>query len=119
MPIGTSLLKYLQAQGLIDDDNARKVLVERSRTNKTEEAIIRSLHIVNDVDIVKAKSAIFGIPFIDLTNFTVQESVIAEVPIDNLNKYRAVPFERVRAGLSRSLNTYAAQQRIRASFCGF
>lgn len=94
MPIGTSLLKYLQAQGLIDDDNARKVLVERSRTNKTEEAIIRSLHIVNDVDIVKAKSAIFGIPFIDLTNFTVQESVIAEVPIDNLNKYRAVPFER-------------------------
>ena len=56
MPIGTSLLKYLQAQGLIDDDNARKVLVERSRTNKTEEAIIRSMHIVNDVDIVKAKS---------------------------------------------------------------
>lgn len=94
MPIGTSLLKYLQTQGLIDDDNARKVLLERSRSNKTEEAIIRAMHIVKDVDIVKAKSAIFGIPFVDLSSLSIQESIVAEVPIDNLNKYRAVPFER-------------------------
>jgi len=94
MPVSTSLLKYLQSKNLIDDESARKVLLERSRTQKSEEAIIRSLNVVPEIEIAKAKSAIFGIPFIDLTNINVDESIIAEVPIDNLNKYKAVPFER-------------------------
>ena len=94
MSAGTSLLKYLQTKGLINEENARKVLVERSRTQKTEEAIIRELGIVNDIEIAKAKSEIFGIPFVDLTTMSIHESIIAEVSIDNLHKYKAVPFER-------------------------
>lgn len=94
MSAATSLLKYLQSKGLIDEENTRKVLVERSRTQKTEDAIIRELGIVNDTEIAKAKSEIFGIPFIDLTTLSIHESVIAEVNIENLNKYKAVPFER-------------------------
>ena len=94
MSVATSLLKYLQGKGLIDEENSRKILVERSRTQKSEEAIIRELGIVNDTEIAKAKSEIFGIPFIDLTTLSIHESVIAEVNIENLNKYKAVPFER-------------------------
>ncbi len=94
MAIGTSLLKYLQSQNLISEDDARKVLLERSRSQKSEEAIIRDLNVVPDIDIAKAKSAIFGIPFIDISTMNINESIIAEVPIDNLNKYKAVPFER-------------------------
>ena len=47
------------------------------------------------MDLTKAKSAIFGIPFVDLSTISVPESIIAEIPIDNLAKYRAVPFERI------------------------
>jgi len=94
MATQTSILKYLQKNNLIDDEGVRKVLLERTRSNKSEEAIIRELNLVSDLDITKAKSAIFGIPFIDLTTISVPESVIAEIPIDNLAKYRAVPFER-------------------------
>jgi len=94
MAAGTSLLKYLQGKKLIDEDNARKVLVERSRTQKTEEAIIRELGLVDEVEIVKAKSKIFGIPYVDLSSMSIHESTIAEVNIDDLHKHRAVPFER-------------------------
>lgn len=94
MSVGTSLLKHLQSKGLIDEENSRKVLLERSRTQKTEEVIIRELGIVNDVEIAKVKSEIFGIPFVDLTSTSIHESVIAEVSIDDLHKYKAVPFER-------------------------
>ncbi len=94
MAAQTSILKYLQQNNLIDKEGVRKVLLERTRTNKSEEALIRELNLVSDLDIAKAKSAIFGIPFIDLTTISVLESVIAEIPIDNLAKYRAVPFER-------------------------
>ena len=90
----TSILKHLQAKGVINEEGARKVLLERTRTNKTEEAIIRELNVASDKDIAQAKSEIFGIPFIDLSTISVPESAIAEVPIDNLSRYRAVPFER-------------------------
>ncbi|NMC08820.1 type II/IV secretion system protein [Candidatus Microgenomates bacterium] len=94
MPISTSLLKYLQNKGLVNDEVSRKVLLERSRSEKSEEVILKELNAVPDEEIAKAKSEIFGIPFVDLTKQTISESVIAEVPIDNLAKYKAVPFER-------------------------
>lgn len=94
MSTSISLLKHLQNKGLIDEESARKVLLERSRTEKSEDVILRELGIVPDEEIAKAKSEIFGIPFVDLTKTTISESVIAEVPIDNLAKYSAVPFER-------------------------
>ena len=94
MAAQTSILKYLQENNLVNDETVRKVLLERSRTNKTEEAIIKELGVVTDLDLTKAKSAIFGIHFVDLSTISVPESIIAEIPIDNLAKYRAVPFER-------------------------
>jgi type IV pilus assembly protein PilB len=94
MAAQTSILKYLQQNNLIDEEGVRKILLERSRSNKSEETLIREFNLASDVDIAKAKSAIFGIPFIDLSTISVPESVIAEIPIDNLAKYRAVPFER-------------------------
>lgn len=90
----TSILKQLQSKGVINDEGVRKILLERSRSNKTEEALIRELNLASDTDIAQAKSEIFGIPYIDLTTISVPESAIAEVPIDSLAKYRAVPFER-------------------------
>lgn len=89
-----SLLKYLQQNNLIDDDGARKVLLERSRSNKTEESIIKELELVDEATLAKAKSAMFNIPFVELSTVNVPESAVAEVPIDNLARYRAVPFER-------------------------
>jgi len=94
MIAGSSLLKYFQTKGIISEDNARKVLVERSRSQKSEEAIIREMTLANEGQMAQAKAEIFGIPYVDLKTITIQESVIAEVSMDALQKYRAVPFER-------------------------
>jgi len=88
------LLAYLQRQGIISDADATRVEVERSRSPKNEESIIREMGLADDFSIVKAKSAIFNIPYVDLLETTIPESIIAEVPIDSLKKYKAVPFER-------------------------
>ncbi|MDX9739198.1 MAG: GspE/PulE family protein [Candidatus Dojkabacteria bacterium] len=89
-----TLLHYLQQKGVISDADATKVQIERTRSPKSEEAVITEMGLADPVTIAKAKSEIFRIPFIDLTKISVPESVIAEVPIDNLKKYRTVPFER-------------------------
>ena len=94
MPDSTSLLKYLQSIGKISEENARKVLTIQSTSHKTEEACIRQLGVVSEDDIVQAKSKIFNIPYIDLTNNKIEDSVVSEIPINLLEKYKAVPFER-------------------------
>ena len=89
-----TLLQYLQQNGVINETDAARVLVERSKSPKSEEAVIKELALADDLQIAQAKSAIFNIPFIDLTQISVGESIIAEVPIDSLKRYNAVPFER-------------------------
>jgi type IV pilus assembly protein PilB len=90
----TSLLRHLQNSGLIDDNDVSKIVLEKSRTQKPEEVILQELGLVTEVDIAKSKAEIFGIPFVDLGEASVTESVLGEVNVDSLNKYRAVPFER-------------------------
>ena len=89
-----TILKYLQQQGLISDNDARRVLVETSRSPKSQEVVIRELKLVDEEVIAKAKSVLFGIPYVDLREMTVPEGVIAEININNLERYKAVPFER-------------------------
>jgi type IV pilus assembly protein PilB len=90
----TSLLRHLQNSGLIDDNDVSKIVLEKSRTQKPEEVILQELGLVTEVDIAKSKAEIFGIPFVDLGEVNITESVLGEVNVDSLNKYRAVPFER-------------------------
>lgn len=92
----TSLLRHLQNRGLINDNDVSKVVLEKSRTQKSEEVILQELGLVTEVDIAKSKAEIFGIPFVDLGEVGVTESLLAEVNVDSLSKYRAVPFERER-----------------------
>lgn len=89
-----TLLTYLQKQGVISQADAVKVQLERSRSPKNEETIIREMDLADDLAIVKAKSVLFNIPYVDLIENDIPENVIAEVPIDSLKKYKAVPFER-------------------------
>jgi len=89
-----TLLTYLQKQGVISDTDAVRVQVERTRSPKNEETIIREMKLADELAIAKAKSALFSIPYVNLIETTVPESILAEVPIENLKKYKAIPFER-------------------------
>lgn len=89
-----TLLSYLQKQGIINPADATKVQVERAKSPRNEEIIIREMGLATEEDIAKAKSVLFGIPYVDLKELSIADSIIAEVPIDNLKKYKVVPFER-------------------------
>lgn len=89
-----TLLQYLEQNQIISQEEAKKVRVERSKSPKSEEAIVKELGLIDDVTMAQAKSEIFGIPYIDLTQISIPESVIAEVNVDSLKKLNSVPFER-------------------------
>jgi type IV pilus assembly protein PilB len=108
-----TLLQYLENNQIVSKEDADKVRVERSRSPKSEEAILRELDIVDDETIAKAKSAIFGIPYIDLTEISIPESTIAEVNVDTLQNFNVVPFERgdnyVKIGMVDPFDVQATQ----------
>jgi type IV pilus assembly protein PilB len=89
-----TLLQYLEDNELISKEDGNKVRVERSRSPKSEEAIISELGLVDNETIAKAKSEIFGIPYVDLREKSIPEGVIAEVNVDSLQELKVVPFER-------------------------
>jgi type IV pilus assembly protein PilB len=88
-----SILEYLQSKGILTPQQANQVQVERTKTSKTEEQIIRELNLVDEDTLIKAKSELFNIPFVDLSNADIEEKVLAEVNVDSLRQYNAVPFE--------------------------
>jgi type IV pilus assembly protein PilB len=89
-----TLLQYLLNNGAISQQQANAVNVERAKSPKSEEAIIREMKLVDEETIAKAKSEIFAIPYVDLREKNIPESIIAEVNIDSLKEFKAVPFER-------------------------
>jgi len=108
-----TLLQYLENNQIVSKKDANKVRVERSRSPKSEEAILRELDIIDNETIAKARSAIFGIPYIDLTEISIPESTIAEVNVDTLQNFNVVPFERgdnyVKIGMVDPFDVQATQ----------
>lgn len=88
-----SILEYLQSKGILTSQQVNQVQVERTKTSKTEEQIIRELNLVDEDALVKAKSELFSIPFIDLRPLDIPEKVLAEVNVESLRQYNSVPFE--------------------------
>jgi len=91
--LGKSLLDYLQEKGLVDEHNANQIRVERTKSSKTEEELIKEKNLVDEVEITKAKSDLFKIPYTDLGSLNITESILREVDINLLKRYKAVPFK--------------------------
>lgn len=92
-----SILDHLVSKGVLTAQQAAQVQIERTKTSKTEEQIIKDLGLVDEEGLIKAKSEIFHIPYIDLKSVEIPESVLAELNTDLMKRFFAIPFERNQA----------------------
>ncbi len=88
-----SIIGYLLENGIIDQNVANTIRVEQSKTQKSEEQILKDMNIVSEEEIVKAKSALFNIPFVDLRQITIPEEIFSGLKYHNTKKLNAIPFE--------------------------
>lgn len=89
----TRLVDYFQQNGLIDQIQADQVRVELTTSSKSEEALLIEKGLVDDEAVAKAKSEMFNIPYVDLRDINVDESIFSSIALDKLKNYNAVPFE--------------------------
>jgi len=84
--------EVLLAKGLIDSAKAEEINLKQVKTGESEEEIIKSLRIVNEVDFVKYKAEFLRIPFVDLESIGFSPEALALVPQSVAEKYHLVPY---------------------------
>lgn len=90
-----SILQHLALKGLISQQDVSKVEVEKTKSSETEEQIIKRMGLADEKAIITAKSELFRIPYVDLTDLDIPEQALSEVNVESLRKYNAVPFYHV------------------------
>ncbi|MBD3329306.1 type II/IV secretion system protein [Candidatus Dojkabacteria bacterium] len=93
----TQVIDYLEEKGIIEKGKADKLRVEMVKSGKTEDLVLEGDSSIKETDVVQAKAEIFNIPFVDLTNKDVPESLLSEVDAKMLQKFKAIPFEKTNS----------------------
>jgi type IV pilus assembly protein PilB len=87
-----SVEDILAEKGFLSPDQVSAVKFEHINTGKPVENIITDRGYVTPTELTKARAEIIGIPFIELTNFSIPTNVIELVPEPVAHKYRLIPF---------------------------
>jgi len=90
----TQLIDYFEQKGIIDKVKGDLIRVDLVKTGANEEKVLLDSNYVTEEDIAKARSELFNIPYIDISNLNIPDSVLAEVDGTLLQRFKAVPFER-------------------------
>lgn len=92
-------LDILLRDKVIDESKAAEVRQSTLQTRKPEEQILLELGYANDIQIAKAKSEEFRIPFVDFSSVRISNDVIGMVDNTVLKTYMSVPFEETATEL--------------------
>lgn len=90
----TRLVDYFQQKEKISKQQADEVKVELTKSHRSEEALLLERNLVSSEEIAKAKSEMFNIPYVDLREIQLEDSVFSSVSIEKLKRYHAVPFQK-------------------------
>lgn len=87
-----NLTQVLLEDGLLDEKKAKEIGLRRLKTGESEESIIRSLRILKEEDIIRAKAKFLRVDFVDLDNTAFSPEALSFVPKSVAEKYALVPF---------------------------
>jgi len=82
-----NLTDVLVEDGLLDETKAKEINLKRLKTGQTEEEIIRSLRIISEDDLVKAKAKFLRVDFVNLDETAFSPEALSFVPRSVAEKY--------------------------------
>ncbi|MBU9889172.1 MAG: Flp pilus assembly complex ATPase component TadA [Candidatus Omnitrophica bacterium] len=85
------LLELLLQQKLIRNEQAEQAIKEVARTGQSIEGILVKSGVVNEEDLASAKASYLGVPYIDLTNYELDRSLVKLIPESDARKYGVIP----------------------------
>ncbi len=86
-----TLADILVDQGALDKSRAEQVKVSEIQTGKSQEQILKDQRLVSDEDMIKAKAALYNVPYNDLTQVPSSPEALALLPQEVAEKFQAFP----------------------------
>ena len=86
-----TLADILVTQGAFSVDLAKQVKLAEVQTGKSQEEILKSQNLVSETDLVKAKAALYNIPYVDLANLPASPEALAVLPQEVAEKFKVFP----------------------------
>ncbi len=88
-----SLNSILKEQGVLSDEQVKKVRIKHTETGKKKEEIIREENFASEEQIAQAKAELYNVPFVDLEKVGFSPMSIATVPRSVAERYHLMPFD--------------------------
>lgn len=98
-----SILDILFSQGKITKDFFESAKFEILSKNLNEEDYINSKAIISPVDLLKAKSEAYGVPFVDLNKEELKKEVLYKIPYETAKNNSVVAFGDSPSGIKIAL----------------
>lgn len=91
----TDIADLLLNAGLISRDAIQKAREETQRTGLTLEKALEKLGFATEEDIARARASALGLPYMDLTDYLIDQNLLKLVPEAVARKYKVVPLFKV------------------------
>jgi len=86
--------EFLLEQGLVNKTKLLELRKQAQAEQRGLEEVMLERAVITPDALLKAKSAFFGLPAVDLTLQTVAEQVLRLLPLETAQYYQVVPFKR-------------------------
>ncbi len=87
-----SVLEILLKNKVITQDQNDQVELQVNQTKKTSEQVIQELGYANELEVTKAKSKAFNIPYVDLNETEITNEILILVDSNLQKAHNAIPF---------------------------
>jgi type IV pilus assembly protein PilB len=92
MPDSLSITKRLFSKKLLTPEQVQKVEMQFASSGQPEEEILKTLGLVEEKEIAKAKGELFNIPFVSLQAVGSAPEVLALIPRSVAERFNLIPF---------------------------
>lgn len=89
----TNIIDALALRGILTVDQVRQIKFESVSTTKPYEDLVISKKLATSKQIQQLKSEMYGIPYIDLGELTIETAVMSKLPKDLAERNGAIVFE--------------------------
>jgi len=87
-----SLREILVDRGLMSREQAEEVALRQLKTGESEEEIIKSLRVISEAEMVKARADLLRVEYVDLEAVGFSPEALSLVPESVAQKYRVIPY---------------------------
>lgn len=98
--IQRKLIVLLQEEGLVSADAINKATAESTSTSKPLLTILTGQGVIDNELLTHAIAQVSGVPYVNLTNTLVDQSILALLPSDIAERFMAVPLAEVQNRLA-------------------